>query len=153
MSGSKVCGSPFDLSHFGDCKAATGVIPSPRETTCTPLKPLRVLVTGGRFYADTFTVYEALSKINIGLLIHGGAPGADSLAADYAESKGIPQRPFDVTREEWHRLGKKAGPLRNQRMLDEGKPDLVVAFPGSRGTADMLRRAKKIAGLEVREIK
>jgi len=46
---------------------------------------------------------------------------------------------------EWDELGKKAGPLRNQRMLDEGKPDLVVAFPGGGGTKDMvsarLRRA------------
>lgn len=45
--------------------------------------------------------------------------------------------------------GKAAGPIRNQRMLDEGKPDLVVAFPGGRGTADMVRRAKA-AGVPVR---
>ena len=41
--------------------------------------------------------------------------------------------------------------LRNQRMLDEGKPDLVVAFPGGRDTADMVRRARS-AGVEVVEI-
>lgn len=113
---------------------------------------MRVLVTGGRFYDDMYTVYTTLSAINITLLIHGAADGADSLAADYAEDKGIPQWPFPVPREEWRRLGKKAGPMRNQRMIDEGKPDLVVAFPGNDGTGDMCRRAKK-AGLEVREIK
>lgn len=42
----------------------------------------------------------------------------------------------------------KAGPDRNQRMIDEGRPDLVVAFPGGRGTADMIRRATE-AGIEV----
>lgn len=30
-------------------------------------------------------------------------------------------------------------------MIDEGKPDIVVAFPGGRGTADMVRRARKAA--------
>jgi YspA, cpYpsA-related SLOG family len=112
----------------------------------------RVLVTGGRSYDDIFTVCETLSKIAIGVLIHGGAPGADSLAECYAEDQGIPQRRFDIPPEEWRRLGKKAGPLRNQRMLDEGKPDMVVAFPGGRGTVDMVRRAKK-AGIPVMEIK
>jgi hypothetical protein len=48
-------------------------------------------------------------------------------------------------------IGRKAGPIRNQRMLDEHKPDLVVAFPGGRGTADMVRRARK-SGVEVTEI-
>jgi hypothetical protein len=35
-------------------------------------------------------------------------------------------------------------------MLEYG-PDLVVAFPGGRGTADMVRRAKA-AGCEVLEV-
>jgi len=54
-------------------------------------------------------------------------------------------------RGEWDKIGKKAGPLRNQRMLDEGKPDLVVAFSGSGGTKDMVRRAVK-AGVSVHEV-
>jgi len=52
---------------------------------------------------------------------------------------------------EWDELGKKAGPLRNQRMLDEGKPDLVVAFPGGGGTKDMVRRAVS-AGVAIHEV-
>jgi hypothetical protein len=36
-------------------------------------------------------------------------------------------------------------------MLDEGKPDLVVAFPGGGGTKDMVRRAVK-AGLSIHEV-
>jgi hypothetical protein len=38
--------------------------------------------------------------------------------------------------------------MRNQAMLDYGKPDLVVAFPGGKGTADMVRRAR-VAGVKV----
>ena len=44
-----------------------------------------------------------------------------------------------------------AGPRRNARMLAEGKPDLVVAFPGGRGTADMVSKARA-AKVEVMEI-
>jgi hypothetical protein len=50
---------------------------------------------------------------------------------------------------EWKKYGPAAGPIRNQRMLDWG-PDLVVAFSGGKGTADMVRRARA-AGVEVIE--
>src|SRR5262249_16770583 len=55
--------------------------------------------------------------------------------------------PYGLPQGEWDELGKKAGPLRNQRMLDEGKPDLVVAFPGGGGTKDMVRRAVQAGGI------
>ena len=74
--------------------------------------------------------------------------GADTLGAEWAKAQGIP---CEVYMADWEGLGRKAGPIRNQRMLDEGKPDLVVAFPGGRGTADMVRRARS-AGLDVLEI-
>lgn len=47
--------------------------------------------------------------------------------------------------------GRAAGPIRHQRMLDEGMPDLVLALPGGRGTADMVRHAT-LAGVEVIEV-
>ena len=59
--------------------------------------------------------------------------------------------PCAVYRADWEGLGRKAGPIRNQQMLDEGKPDLVVAFPGGRGTANMMRIARE-AGIEVIEV-
>jgi hypothetical protein len=54
---------------------------------------------------------------------------------------------------DWDKHGRAAGPIRNQQMLDEGKPDLVVAFllPQGSGTLDMIRRTEK-AGIEVRVI-
>lgn len=36
-------------------------------------------------------------------------------------------------------------------MLDLAKPDVVVAFKGGRGTADMVRRARE-AGVKVIEV-
>lgn len=82
-------------------------------------------------------------------IISGEADGVDSAATDFAVVNYTQYKGFPA---DWKTHGKAAGPIRNQQMLDEGKPDLVIAFPGGNGTADMVRRARK-AGVEVREIK
>jgi hypothetical protein len=82
------------------------------------------------------------------LLIHGGARGADRLADRFAKAHGWH---VDEYLADWKTHGKRAGPIRNQRMLDEGRPQLVVAFPGGRGTADMVDRARA-AGVSVRVV-
>ena len=53
---------------------------------------------------------------------------------------------------DWATNGKAAGPIRNRKMLTEGRPDLVVAFPGGRGTADMIAQSKA-AGVRVVEVR
>lgn len=102
-----------------------------------------VLVCGGRNYADRIHLWDVLEAFEtlfgpIAQLIHGGARGADRLAGEWATLRHIPVRQFPA---QWDKNGRAAGPLRNQQMLDEGKPDIVVAFPGGAGTADMVRRA------------
>ena len=113
---------------------------------------MRVLVCGGREFANRQMLTEALNRLHrergVALIIAGGARGADTMAEWWAKTQNVP---FDVYQADWTGLGRKAGPVRNQRMLDEGKPDLVVAFPGGRGTADMMRRARE-AGVEVIEV-
>ena len=74
------------------------------------------------------------------VVIQGGAAGADSLARSWAAHSGVVCLTFKAN---WKAHGKGAGPQRNQRMLDEGRPELVVAFRGGRGTIDMVRRASK----------
>lgn len=107
----------------------------------------RLLVCGGRDYQDAEFVGRVLDDLcrvmRVVVVIHGGATGADALAKAWAASRGIPDEPYPVTKEEWKRLGKPAGPIRNQRMLDEGKPDYAVAFPGMYGTSDMVVRLKR----------
>lgn len=78
-------------------------------------------------------------------MIQGGALGADKFAAEWARSKPELQR--YVCRAEWDKYGKKAGPMRNARML-EWKPDLVVAFAGGVGTENMVKQAEQ-AGVKV----
>lgn len=103
----------------------------------------RVLVTGGRDFRDKDAVFKALDAIDsektLHEMIHGGASGADTLAGQWALENGVDITVYEA---DWAKLGPAAGPARNQQMLDDGKPDLVVAFPGGRGTADMVRRAK-----------
>ena len=108
---------------------------------------MKVLVTGGRNYNNASVVSRVLHTIDPSIICQGGATGADMLAAAWAVTNGIPCLTFNA---DWSQ-GKKAGIIRNQKMLDEFNPDLVVAFPGGRGTADMVRRAKE-AGVEVREV-
>ena len=109
---------------------------------------MKVLVCGGRDYNDYQKVRETLDGFGVSAIIQGGARGADSLGGTYANQRGISCRVFKA---DWDRYGKSAGFRRNQQMLDEGKPDVVVAFPGGKGTADMVKRAKK-AGIKVIEV-
>jgi hypothetical protein len=102
---------------------------------------MRIVVTGGRDFADEALVEKALGGVHrkhgIAALIEGEARGADRLCASWAERHAIPVERFPA---DWDRHGKRAGHLRNQQMIDEGKPDAAVAFPGGRGTADMVAR-------------
>lgn len=114
---------------------------------------MRVLVCGRRDYAgDGLRV--ALTELHGGPrgpiteMIEGGAKGADRIGAAWADNWSVPRRRFDA---DWERHGRSAGPKRNQRMIDEGRPDLVIAAPGGRGTADMVRRARA-AGIEVLDV-
>lgn len=110
---------------------------------------MRVLVCGGRDFADSRLLHDTLTGLGRAFeeLIEGGASGADGMAYAWADRHGLPVTTFKA---DWKRYGNRAGPIRNQRMLDEGKPDLVVAFPGGRGTADMVKRARA-AGVRVIE--
>lgn len=113
---------------------------------------MRILVCGGRDYADKDRVSAALDAVHrkhgITLLIEGGASGADACGLVWATNRRVPTKTIEAN---WAQYGRSAGPKRNQRMLDEGKPDAVVAFPGGRGTADMVRRAK-MANIPVWEV-
>lgn len=122
---------------------------------------MRVLVCGGRDFSsvDTWNWLERNAKDEIAhatgryspsldALIHGGARGTDEGASQWGHSEGIKVLAFLA---DWKKHGKAAGPIRNQKMIDEGRPDVVIAFPGGRGTADMVRRAHG-AGIPVIEV-
>jgi hypothetical protein len=99
---------------------------------------MRILVCGGRDYANAARIELVLSILGPTLLINGAARGADTLAATWAARNGVPARHFPAA---WEQYGKSAGAKRNRQMLREGKPQLVVAFPGGAGTHDMVGAA------------
>ena len=118
----------------------------------------RILICGDRNYQDWIKVQEYLDTISrTTIIIHGGARGADSLAGNLATSLKMKVIKFPA---DWDKYGKAAGVLRNQQMLDEGHPDLVVYFhkdiENSKGTRDMLKRATdsgiRIINGETREV-
>lgn len=131
------------------------------------LRPMRVLVTGGRVKTlkamglDPGTIHclvvKTLNQLSAGgkrklTVIHGGADGVDASANQWADATHTDKLVFPIAKEDWDRVGGIAGNLRNTQMLQEGKPDVCVAFPGGGGTADMVKKTRA-AGLRVVEVK
>lgn len=106
---------------------------------------MRVLVCGARNWDDRARVYGVLDDLkraeSIDAVIEGDARGVDRMAGYWARKNRIDDIKYPAN---WDLHGNAAGPIRNQEMLDFGKPDLVIAFPlkDSVGTWDMVRRAK-----------
>ena len=82
-------------------------------------------------------------------LLHGDARGADQAIASAADQLGWPQIACPAA---WEQHGRAAGPIRNRQMLERsldlasalplGAGLLVIAFPGSRGTASLVEQAR-----------
>src|SRR5262249_150522 len=100
---------------------------------------MRVIVCGGRNYTDARGIYAALGLLRTEVAISGCQTGADTIALNWASERGVETAKYPYLVD----FGRSGGPKRNQQMLEEGKPDLVLAFPGGRGTADMVRRGKE----------
>lgn len=113
---------------------------------------MRVLVCGGRDFSDTERAYKVLDHFHkeymFDVLIEGDARGADRIAGHWARKNKVDLLIFKA---QWDTYGKSAGFKRNQQMLDEGKPDLLIAFPGGVGTGMMIQLAKK-AGVRIIEV-
>lgn len=116
---------------------------------------MRLIIAGSR----SFTERLAAPLLDVGLahfrdvteVVSGGARGPDAAGERWARRRGIPVRRFLP---DWS-LGKVAGPLRNQEMLEYAAPDghLVALWDGySNGTLDMITRARR-AGLRVTVIR
>ena len=111
---------------------------------------MRVVITGGRGFMDELRLYKVLNDAHklhpIEALAHGGARGADTLGRKWAEFNNIPVTAFEA---DWQAKGKRAGPIRNAKMLDDFKPDVVFAFPGNEGTWDCMLKAQE-RGIHIR---
>lgn len=116
------------------------------------------VLSGSRKITNYAAVESAIQNCgwSPSIIYHGAAVGVDTLAQTYADNHKIPTKKFPVTKAEWRTIGKRAGPLRNQRMVDaaiaaaDGAPvGLVAVWDGrSSGTKGTIEYANK-KGLKV----
>jgi hypothetical protein len=102
---------------------------------------MKVIIAGGRGFHPTIErlrkVVVLLESISVSEVVSGGAEGADAWGEKIADLAGLPVRTFPAN---WTRLGLEAGHVRNLRMADYA--DALIALPGGRGTADMIKAAR-----------
>ncbi len=117
-----------------------------------------VAFTGGRDYRDRALVKCIMDLVQccttaepfVELRVGDCPTGLDAIVASF---------PYKVVvyRAAWDKHGKAAGPIRNAAMLNtksdalNSNVDLLVAFPGGRGTADCVCQARAL-GIAVLEV-
>lgn len=104
---------------------------------------MRVIVAGSRTILDFDIVAGAIrdSKFPIRQVVSGGARGVDRLGELWATRAELPEG-FTIFHADWNKYGRAAGAIRNQEMADYADALILVWDGKSRGSADMLRRAK-----------
>jgi hypothetical protein len=114
---------------------------------------MRIIIAGTRTFDDYALLKRKMDaitrKAKTVIVISGGEQGADKLGERWAYECG---HSYEVYHADWN-LGKRAGPIRNSQMLDEGQADAAVVFwdGKSPGTRDLLLKARAL-GLPVRVI-
>lgn len=105
-----------------------------------------IIIAGGRD-ADEAAAVAVLDRVlkpeDVAIVVSGGACGWDTAGERWAEKHGKPVKRFPA---DWNRLGKAAGFLRNEQMARFARdwpPGRLYVGPGGRGTADMVRRARR----------
>ena len=115
-----------------------------RETSAHLPEGTLVAFTGGKDFGDVTAIWRSLDSIKLKyddmVLLHGGGPGAEKIAASWAEKNGVHQV---VCKPNWDRDG-KAAPFRRNDVLLNFLPKGLLAFPGSGITNNLVDKARKI---------
>jgi hypothetical protein len=108
---------------------------------------LRTIIAGCRDIFNGQYVREAIAEsgFEITEVVCGGASGVDLLGKDWAEKHKIPVKMFPA---DWDKNGKAAGPIRNAEMANYAEALVAVWDEYSKGTKDMIDKAKA-KGLKV----
>lgn len=108
-----------------------------------PVAAGALLVCGSRTFHDYRLFCSHIDRIDgIRSIIHGGAFGADALAARYACDRHLLTQVFEA---DWHQYGRAAGPIRNRQMAPHAGCAIAFWDGSSAGTADMLLRLAALA--------
>lgn len=108
---------------------------------------MKTIIAGSRTVKRKFTVLDAMNFCgwDITEVVSGGADGVDKIGEALAIDSNIPVKRFPA---DWSQYGKAAGPIRNRQMAAYADALIAVWDGKSRGTANMIKEAKK-AGLTV----
>ena len=100
---------------------------------------MKLIIAGGRNFKDKEFMFTLLNSLHprVTEVVCGGATGADTLGAMWAEQNKIPIIYF-LPR--WEAFGKSAGPIRNRTMAEYA--DACALFPGGKGTESMFNEAR-----------
>ena len=115
-----------------------------RETRAHLPDGTLIAVTGGKTCTDADAVWTTLDRTHAKhgdmVLLHGGGPGIETVAAKWAEARGVDQL---VCRPDWNARGKAAPFRRNDELLNL-MPKGVIAFPGSGITGNLVDKARQL---------
>ena len=104
---------------------------------------MKVIIAGCRDYTKMSGLEVAVDKAGFPMteIVCGGAKGADELGRIYAREWAIPVKMFNA---DWQKHGKAAGPIRNEEMAKYGDALIALWDGKSRGTQNMIWRARSI---------
>jgi len=104
---------------------------------------MRLLISGGRHFDDAVAVLSELGRIHaeypVTVLIHGGLPAIGATAEDWARQNDVHIVRYPAN---WSLLGKQADTKRNRFMLEDSRPDALLAFPGGRHVQELVQQAR-----------
>ena len=134
----------IDSKHFRSAREQ-------REMNAHAPEGTLIAVSGGKTVADPDIVWNTLDrareKYDDIVLVHGGAPGYDKVAASWADARKVPQV---ICRPDWNKHG-KAAPFRRNDEIVNLLPKGIIAFPGSGITGNLVDKARQ-AGIPVMQI-
>ncbi len=110
---------------------------------------MRLIIAGGRHLDDVTLIRSALSRAHslrpVTVLIHGGNGALGIIAEDWAREMRLHVVRYPAN---WREFGKRAEAIRNAFMLEDSRPDMLLALPGGNDTADLIANATRL-GLPV----
>lgn len=111
---------------------------------------MKIIVTGGRDYLYASHIFKVLNELKPDHVVHGDCrTGADCIATEWCRKYGVPFTGYPA---HWSRYKRGAGPKRNGMMIHCSEADVVVAFPGGKGTNDCVKQAKAF-GMKIMDLR
>lgn len=108
---------------------------------------MKLIIAGGRdLNVSIENIEQVINEFNLNptIVISGKARGIDACGENWANYKNIPIDPYAISKEEWNKIGKAAGPLRNKQMAEYGDTLLLIWDGKSKGSKNMKEEMQKL---------